>query len=221
MKQPLSAARQRGSFGAILRAYRHEAYLSQEQLAARAELSERTVRSLEAGRVQSPRTDTVRLLADALELSPADREKWFEAARAANHQQSEPAITRADPQVSPPDDSHAALSLNERLSGGVNDWRDVSLTGKFQAESLALRLRGNRSAGQVAKDVDVTRTGAQASAHQSGWEAEMRSDGGMTGVDRRELAELRMENRRLREDVEILKRATAIFAAAAGQTSSH
>jgi len=42
----------------------------------------------------------------------------------------------------------------------------------------------------------------------------MRSDGGLTGVDRRELAELRQENRRLREDVEILKRATAIFAAA-------
>src|SRR5262249_32553152 len=136
MKQLLSAARESGSLGAILRAYRHEAYLSQEQLAARAELSERTVRSLEAGRVQSPRTDTVRLLADGLELSPADRERWIEAARTANHQQLEPAITRADPQVSPPDDAHAALSSNERLSGGGNnDWRDVSLTGKFQAES--------------------------------------------------------------------------------------
>jgi hypothetical protein len=34
-------------------------------------------------------------------------------------------------------------------------------------------------------------------------------DGGLTGDERRELAELRRENRRLREDAGILKRATA------------
>src|SRR5262249_56739095 len=69
------------SFGALLRARRHRAFLSQEQLAARAELSERTVRNLEADRVPSPRTDTVRLLAEALQLSEPERESWFEAAR--------------------------------------------------------------------------------------------------------------------------------------------
>jgi transposase len=37
-------------------------------------------------------------------------------------------------------------------------------------------------------------------------------DGGLTTAERKELAELRRENRRLREDVEILKRATAFFA---------
>jgi transposase len=36
--------------------------------------------------------------------------------------------------------------------------------------------------------------------------------GGLTSSERRELADLRAENRRLREDVEILKRATAFFA---------
>jgi hypothetical protein len=36
-------------------------------------------------------------------------------------------------------------------------------------------------------------------------------DGGLTSSERKELAELRAENRRLREDVEILKRVTAFF----------
>ena len=40
--------------------------------------------------------------------------------------------------------------------------------------------------------------------------------GALISSDQRELAELRRENRRLRQDVEILKRATAIFATATG-----
>jgi len=82
MDQPARAVPP-ASFGALLRARRHRALLSQEQLAARAELSERTVRDLEAGRVRSPRADTVRLLADALQLSEPERQSWLEAARGA------------------------------------------------------------------------------------------------------------------------------------------
>ena len=55
--------------------------MSQEQLAALAELSERTVRNLEANRVLAPHAATVRLLADALQLSEPERESWLEAAR--------------------------------------------------------------------------------------------------------------------------------------------
>jgi transcriptional regulator with XRE-family HTH domain len=84
-----------GPVGALLRAFRHRACLSQEQLAERAELSERTVRNLEAGRVRSPRPATVRLLADALELGEPERENWFAAARDANGRQAEPAIAGA------------------------------------------------------------------------------------------------------------------------------
>jgi len=81
MEQLVSAsvAAPRGSFGAFLRACRHRALLSQEQLAARAGLSERTVRDLETGRVRSPRAVTVRLLADALRLAGPQRESWFVA----------------------------------------------------------------------------------------------------------------------------------------------
>src|SRR5215471_3132369 len=91
MEQLADASPPPDSFGALLRACRHQAYLSQEQLAARAELSERTVRNLEAGRVRSPRTDTVRLLADALQLSERERASWFEVARGVHRQRATPA----------------------------------------------------------------------------------------------------------------------------------
>ena len=78
-----------GSFGALLRAFRHRACLSQEQLAARAERSERAVRNLDAGRVRSPRHDTVNLLADALALTQPERQNWLAAARGANGRQAQ------------------------------------------------------------------------------------------------------------------------------------
>ena len=89
MEQLVSAALPpRGSFGALLRAGRHRALLSQEELAARAGLSERTVRDLETGRALPPRTDTVRLLADALQLAGPERGSWFAAARGVDHQRT-------------------------------------------------------------------------------------------------------------------------------------
>jgi len=42
-------------------------------------------------------------------------------------------------------------------------------------------------------------------------DAGTRRDGGLTSTERQELAAFRRENRRLREAVEILKRATAFF----------
>jgi transposase len=42
-------------------------------------------------------------------------------------------------------------------------------------------------------------------------DAGTRGDGGLTSAERQELAALRRENRRLQQDVEILKRATAFF----------
>ncbi len=89
MEQLASAPPPDGSFGALLRAFRHRACLSQEQLAARAELSERTVRNLETGRARSPRPDTVRLLADALALTEPERQSWIAAAQSAKGRQAQ------------------------------------------------------------------------------------------------------------------------------------
>src|SRR5262249_45130893 len=51
--------------------------------------SERTVRNLEVGRVRSPRTHTVRLLADALALTGPERQNWVAAAQGANRRQAQ------------------------------------------------------------------------------------------------------------------------------------
>jgi transposase len=87
-----------------------------------------------------------------------------------------------------------------------------SFTPEFKAEILELCQRGDRSVRQVARDFDLTETAVREWVKQAGRDAGTRQDGGLTSAERKELAELRRENRRLREDVEILKRATAFFA---------
>jgi transposase len=96
-------------------------------------------------------------------------------------------------------------------SMGKRPRRRRSFTPEFKAEIVELCQRGDRSVGQVSKDFDLTETAVRAWVKQAGRDAGSRQDGGLTTQERRELAELRRENRRLREDVEILKRATAFF----------
>jgi predicted ATPase/DNA-binding XRE family transcriptional regulator len=69
------------SFGDLLRRHRIAAKLTQEALAERAGLSTRGVSDLERGARGLPRKDTLRLLLQALDLSPADRAALIAAAR--------------------------------------------------------------------------------------------------------------------------------------------
>ena len=87
-----------------------------------------------------------------------------------------------------------------------------AFTPEFKAEIVELCQRGDRSVGQVARDFDLTETAVREWVRQAGRDAGTRDDDGLTSDERRELSELRRENQRLREDVEILKRATAFFA---------
>jgi transposase len=87
-----------------------------------------------------------------------------------------------------------------------------SFTPEFKAEIVELCQRGDRSIGQVARDFDLTETAVREWVRQAERDAGTRVDGGLTSAERDELNELRREARRLREDVEILKRATAFFA---------
>jgi transposase len=214
MEQLVSGSPPAGSFGALLRASRHRALLSQEQLAARAELSERTVRNLEAGRVRSPRAATVRLLAGALQLGGPERESWVAAARGMDHQQAAP--TASGP-VRPPNDAPTQRPLIARGFGpGNNRWRHNSPRGKDTAEIIELCPRTDRPAGQLTKKRDPTATAFQAWLDLAGKDAGVCHDGGLTSAGRPEMADLRWENRRLREEVEILTRAVAILATATG-----
>ena len=86
-----------------------------------------------------------------------------------------------------------------------------SFTAEFKAEIVELCQRGDRSIGQIAKDFDLTETAVRDWVRQADLDAGTRGDG-LTSAEREELAALRRENRRLREDVEILKRATVLFA---------
>ena len=97
-------------------------------------------------------------------------------------------------------------------SMGKKPRRRRSFTLEFKAEIVELCQRGDRSVGQVAKDFDLTETAVREWVKQAERDAGTRQDSGLASSERREMAELRAENRRLREDVEILKRATAFFA---------
>jgi transcriptional regulator with XRE-family HTH domain len=68
-------------FGECLRHLRASAALTQEDLAERAGLSPRGISDLERGARRAPHLATVRMIADALDLGPADRQALLAAAR--------------------------------------------------------------------------------------------------------------------------------------------
>jgi transposase len=85
-----------------------------------------------------------------------------------------------------------------------------SFTPEFKADIVECCRRGDRTVGQVARDFDLTETAVREWVRQAEVDAGQRP--GLTTEERAELVELRRENRRLREDVDVLKRATAFFA---------
>src|SRR3954463_11406902 len=86
-----------------------------------------------------------------------------------------------------------------------------AFTPEFKAEIVDLCQRGDRTVGQGAKDFDLTETAVRQWVKQAELDAGTRSDG-LTSDERAELTRLRQENRRLQQDNDILKRATAFFA---------
>jgi transposase len=84
-----------------------------------------------------------------------------------------------------------------------------SFTPEFKAEIVEVCQRGDRTVAQVARDFDLTETAVRAWVRQV--EADAGERPGLTSEERQELTRLRRENRQLRQDVDILKRATVFF----------
>ena len=70
------------TFAEMLRRYRRDVGLTQEELAERADISVRGIAGLEIGERHTPRRETVQVLANALALAGEDRVRFEAAARA-------------------------------------------------------------------------------------------------------------------------------------------
>ena len=96
------------------------------------------------------------------------------------------------------------MELKERDEGKRPRARR-SFTAQSKAEIVELCQRGDRSIGQVSRDFDLTETAVREWVRQAERDAGTRGEGGLTSQERQELAGLRRENQRLRQEVEILK----------------
>lgn len=85
-----------------------------------------------------------------------------------------------------------------------------SFSDEYKAQVVELCLRGERSIGAVARDLDLSETAVRRWVDQARIDAG--EGAGLTSAEREELSVLRRENRILREERDILKRATAFFA---------
>ena len=86
-----------------------------------------------------------------------------------------------------------------------------SFTPEFKAEVVALARRGDRSIGEICRDMDLVESAVRR------WVAQAEvNDGrrdGMTSTEHEEIAALRKRVRVLEEEREILKKAARFFAA--------
>jgi transposase len=85
-------------------------------------------------------------------------------------------------------------------------------TPEFKAEAVKVATQPGQSIGNVAKNLDLTETALRSWVKQAATDAGNGSAGALTTAEKAELAALRKENRQLRMEREILKKATAFFA---------
>lgn len=82
---------------------------------------------------------------------------------------------------------------------------------EFREEAVRLARESGRPASQIAKDVGISYESLRTWLKQSDLDAGRRMDG-LTTEEREELRTWRRENRILREEREILRKAAAFFA---------
>src|SRR5438874_2244889 len=101
---------------------------------------------------------------------------------------------------------------------GLSPWRMSMMTARrrrsftpeFKAQTVDLLRTSGKSVGEVCRDLDLTETVVRRWLAQADIDAGRRD--GLTSTEREELSRLRRENRVLREERDILKKAAAFFA---------
>src|SRR6266851_325178 len=85
-----------------------------------------------------------------------------------------------------------------------------SFTAEFKAHTVELVRTSGKSVGEICRDLDLTETAVRRWVAQADVDAGRRD--GLTTAERDELSRLRRENRVLRDERDILKKAAAFFA---------
>lgn len=83
-------------------------------------------------------------------------------------------------------------------------------SAEFKARTVELILSSGKSVNEVCRELDLTETAVRRWVKQARIDAGQ--EPGLTSDERAELARLRRENKVLREEREILKKAAAFFA---------
>ena len=87
-----------------------------------------------------------------------------------------------------------------------------SFDAQFKAEAVRLCKVGDRSIGQVAKDLDLTETALREWVRRADIDAGAGPPGALTTAERQELSQLRRDVKRLKMERDILKAAATFFA---------
>jgi transposase len=85
-------------------------------------------------------------------------------------------------------------------------------TPEFKTDTVRLVLEEGKSIPQVSRDLDLTETAVREWVRQAQINAGKGAPGALTTTEKEELARLRRENRELRMERELLKKAAAFFA---------
>ncbi|WP_410810786.1 AfsR/SARP family transcriptional regulator [Micromonospora sp. 067-2] len=111
--------------GPMLRRYRLAARLTQQELADRSQLSVRTIRNLEAGRIQHPHGESVRLVGRGLGLADADRDRLTTAARGGDAPSAAGPLPVDAVAMLPPGGLIGRIELVSRLVAGLTDTHSI------------------------------------------------------------------------------------------------
>jgi transcriptional regulator with XRE-family HTH domain len=131
-----------GSFAEVLRQYRAQAGLSQEELAERAGMSRRGIADLERGARRLPHPATVRRLAKALEL-PLNRRASLHSAAGATRHAGTSSTARLDDTLDEPN------NLPPQLSSFIGREQEVAEVRSLLPTTRLLTLTGAGGVGKT------------------------------------------------------------------------